>query len=51
MQNENEIHLKELDLWESQIAKRQGFDATRHIRMVPNFNEKDVDKYFRHFEE
>ena len=26
------------------------FDVTKHIRLVPQFQEKEVDKYFLHFE-
>ena len=26
------------------------FDVTKHIRMAPPFQERDVDKYFLHFE-
>ena len=26
------------------------FDVTKHIRLVPRFQEKEVDKYFLHFE-
>ena len=26
------------------------FDPSRHVRLVPPFNEKEVDKYFQHFE-
>ena len=26
------------------------FDVTKHIRLVPRFNEREVDKYFLHFE-
>ena len=26
------------------------FDVTKHIRLVPPFQEKEVDKYFQHFE-
>ena len=26
------------------------FDVTKHIRLVPQFQEKEVDKYFVHFE-
>ena len=26
------------------------FDATKHIRLVPRFQEREVDKYFQHFE-
>ena len=25
------------------------FDVTKHIRLVPPFQEKEVDKYFLHF--
>ena len=27
------------------------FDVTKHVRLVPLFQEKEVDKYFLHFEE
>ncbi|XP_064610779.1 RNA-binding protein 25-like [Liolophura sinensis] len=27
-----------------------GFDVTKYIRLVPSFQEKEVDKYFLHFE-
>ena len=30
--------------------KASAFDAARNIRLVPLFQEKDVDKYFAHFE-
>ena len=26
------------------------FDVSKHIRFVPHFQEKEVDKYFLHFE-
>ena len=26
------------------------FDVTNHIRLIPPFQEKEVDKYFLHFE-
>ena len=26
------------------------FDVTKHIQLVPPFQEKEVDKYFLHFE-
>ena len=26
------------------------FDVTEHIRLIPPFQEKEVDKYFLHFE-
>ena len=28
----------------------KSFDVTKHIRLVPPFQEKEVDKYFLHFE-
>jgi len=31
-------------------AHPHSFDPTRYIRFVPPFQEKDVDKYFQHFE-
>ena len=31
-------------------AKTPGFDVSKHIRLVPPFQEKEVDKYFVHFE-
>ena len=30
--------------------KASAFDPTRNIRLVPPFHEKEVDKYFAHFE-
>ena len=30
--------------------KSTGFDVSKHIRLVPPFQEKEVDKYFVHFE-
>ena len=32
------------------LHKSKDFDATKHIRLVPKFQEKEVDKYFMHFE-
>ena len=32
------------------IPMHQSFDVARHIKLVPPFNEKDVDRYFVHFE-
>jgi hypothetical protein len=34
----------------SDFSPQSGFDATKYIRLVPHFQEKDVDKYFVHFE-
>lgn len=45
---------KELELQELKIRSKDHspsrFDATKHIRLVPRFAEKEVDKYFMHFE-
>ena len=34
----------------SGASTHSGFDATKNIRLVPKFEEKEVDKYFLHFE-
>ena len=59
---EKEIKLKEIearvqmekDKLEKQgssgTSTHTGFDATKNIRLVPKFEEKEVDKYFLHFE-
>ena len=50
-----ELRMKELEL-QNMTVKRQSldsgahFDVTKHIRFVPPFQEKEVDKYFLHFE-
>ena len=51
---DREIKLRELELagaaakqYDSYSSK---FDVTRHIRLVPTFQDKEVDKYFLHFE-
>ena len=62
LQMEKEIILKEIEA-KVQIEKdklekqgssgtstHSGFDATKNIRSVPKFEEKEVDKYFLHFE-
>ena len=51
-----ELKMKELELQEKTKPKilpldtSKTFDVTRHIRLVPPFQEKEVDKYFLHFE-
>ena len=62
LQMEKEIKLKEIeakvqmekDKLEKQgssgASSHSGFDATKNIRLVPKFEEKEVDKYFLHFE-
>ena len=51
---EQEIELRKLELQLSQTKStgdsRPYFDVTKHIRMVPPFQEREVDKYFLHFE-
>ena len=45
-----ETRFKELEEERTRREKeRNNFDLTKHIRLVPAFNE-DVDKYFQHFE-
>ena len=49
------LRMKELEM-QNMTVKRQPldsgshFDGTKHIRLVPPFQEKEVDKYFLHFE-
>ena len=38
------------NLGSSGVSSHSGFDATKKIRLVPKFEEKEVDKYFLHFE-
>lgn len=54
---EHERGLKELELKHAALQSgsvhsesHSPFDVSRYIRMVPPFLEKDVDKYFPHFE-
>ena len=50
-----ELRMKELEI-QNMTVKRQPldsgthFDITKHIRLVPPFQEKEVEKYFLHFE-
>ena len=50
-----ELRMKELEM-QNKTVKPQPldfgvhFDVTKHIRLVPPFQEKEVDKYFLHFE-
>ena len=52
---DTELRMKELEM-QNMTVKRQPldsgthFDVTKHIRLVPPFQEKGVDKYFLHFE-
>ena len=44
--------MQELELQRkaNQSKPKQTFHVTKHIRLVPPFAEKEVDKYFMHFE-
>ena len=52
---DTELRMKELEM-QNMTVKRQSldsgahFDVTKHIRLVPSFQKKEVDKYFLHFE-
>ena len=52
---DTELRMKELEM-QNMTVKRQSldsgvhFDITKHIRLVPPFQEKEADKYFLHFE-
>ena len=43
MEMQDKVKTKPLDLGTH-------FDVTKHSRLVPPFQEKEVDKYFLHFE-
>ena len=53
---EFQLKMKELELQDKVKPKTlpldtsKTFDVTKHIRLVPPFQEKEVDKYFLHFE-
>ncbi|XP_069102169.1 uncharacterized protein [Argopecten irradians] len=56
---ETELRIKELELASQDSSSNptfrglqgnRGFDVSRNIRLVPPFQEKEVDKYFLHFE-
>lgn len=52
---QQELELKKLEIQAkadnpSGTSKSSVFDFTKHIRMVPPFQEREVDKYFLHFE-
>ena len=48
------LRMKELEMQDKVKTKPLDlgthFDVTKHIRLVPPFQEKEVDKYFLHFE-
>ena len=51
-----QLRMKEIELNDKSkskslpLATSTVFDVTKHIRLVPSFQEKEVDKYFLHFE-
>ena len=48
---EYELQLKKLELEQSSSGHPgSNLNVTKHIRLVPPFQEQDVDKYFLHFE-
>ena len=51
---EFQLRMKEIEMQERVNQPKQkieyNFDVTKHIRLVPPFQEKEVDKYFLHFE-
>ena len=49
------LRMKELEMQNKSVKPQPldfgiHFDVTKHIRLVPPFQEKEVDKYFLHFE-
>ena len=46
--------MREIEIQEKANQPKQkiehNFDVTKHIRLVPPFQEKEIDKYFVHFE-
>ena len=45
-----ELQVQTKDRQQSESPSSSKFDITKHIRMVPPFQEREVDKYFLHFE-
>ena len=52
--DENQLELRRLEIKAREdnldLAQSGSFDITKNIRLVPPFVEKDVEKYFPHFE-
>ena len=44
------VILKEIEEKKIEAEINKPFDVTRNVRMVPPFSEREVDKYFSHFE-
>ena len=53
-EREFQLKMREIEMQERANQSKQkieyNFDVTKHIRLVPPFLEKEVDKYFLHFE-
>ena len=53
-EREFQLRIREIEMQERANQPKQtieyNFDVTKHIRLVPPFQEKEVDKYFLHFE-
>ena len=53
-EREFQLRMREIEMQERAHRPKQkieyNFDVTKHIRLVPPFQEKEVDKYFLHFE-
>ena len=53
-EREFQLRMREIERQERANQPKQkieyNFDVTKHIRLVPPFQEKEVDKYFLHFE-
>ena len=50
LQNNFELKKLETEIKVSHTDSESKFDVTKFIRLVPPFQEKDVDQYFLHFE-
>ena len=53
-EREFQLRMREIEMQERANQPKQkidyNFDVTKHIKLVPPFQEKEVDKYFLHFE-
>ena len=53
-EREFQLRMREIEMQERANQPKQkieyNFDVTKHIRLIPPFQEKEVDKYFLHFE-
>ena len=53
-EREFQLRMREIEMHEKANQPKQkieyNFDVAKHIRLVPPFQEKEVDKYFLHFE-